>query len=154
MTIGDSLGPEGKRPKLYGVGGWLAFLCVSLVLLTPMAALMRVVGILRNRNGEPFELIFEAVFVVTIAAFAMVTGVGLVQIWRKALRLAKVYLFVNLALGLLDTIALAEVGGFSLAQSVYQNVVITAWIAYLYRSERVRNTYARGTAQEAAEVFR
>lgn len=54
MTIGDSLGPEGKRPELYGIGGWLAFLCVSLVLLTPMAALMRVVGILLNRNGEPF----------------------------------------------------------------------------------------------------
>jgi hypothetical protein len=64
------------------------------------------------------------------------------------------YLFMNLALGLLDTIALAEVGGFSLVQSVYQNVVITAWIAYLYRSERVRNTYSRSTAREAAEVFR
>ena len=160
MTIGDSLGPEGKRPELDGVGGWLAFLCVSLLFLTPISVLWGIVVPLTSLNdGAPLDEIgIDIVAGVAIAAFAIFAGIGLVRLWANAVRIAKWYFFITAGLGLLAvTAVVSEPEVFAPAEVV----IFVCWLGaslagltYLYRSERVRNTYGKNTVRDAAEVFR
>lgn len=160
MTIGDSLGPEGKRPELNGIGGWLAFLCVSLLILTPLRFLMEIVPALLSvdQASANAEMVGGIVAGAVFTGFAVYTGIGLLLIWRNALRTAKWYFFIVTGFGALGAASFvlepqpmtpSEI--MSLASGF---AVSIAWLAYLYRSERVRNTYGKNTIRDAAEVFR
>ena len=154
MTIGDSLGPEGKRSDLEGVHGWLAFLCVSLIFLTPLGALVEI-GTLLTSGTSTENLIGVGLDVVS-SGFAIFVGVSLVQIRSYAVRAAKIFFFITLALDLLAMLSIFEPD--ATPQQVFYIVrttfTTTAWILYLYRSERVRVTYGRTTATNISEVFR
>ena len=153
MTMGDT---RDRNPELQGVGGWLAFLCVSLLLFAPLSAVREIGTTLMDQTMEPYDKALMVALTIAAAGFAVFTGLGLVQVWRKALLIAKVYYFVNLALGLLIGLGalLAEGTAEDAALSVSLTLVSAAWLAYLYRSERVRNTYGKNTVRDAAEVFR
>ena len=56
MTLGDALGPGGKQPELYGIGGWLAFLCVTLLFLTPAAAAIEVTRLFLAFESDPLSM--------------------------------------------------------------------------------------------------
>lgn len=153
MSMGDT---RDRNPELHGVGGWLAFLCVSLVFLTPAAAVIEIAQILLVLDAEPYDRALGIAFDIGMTAFAVVTGIGLIQIWRNAVRLAKTYYFVNLGLGLL--IGLSALLPDSPAQNAILGarlcIISAAWLGYLYRSERVQNTYGKNTVRDAAEVFK
>ena len=158
MTLGDALGPGGKRPELYGIGGWLAFLCVTLLILTPIALLTELVIALTTPGMDPTEKGFIIAVDLVVGAFTVVTGLGLVRMWRNALRIAKWYFFISIGLASLATAAFAlqpeEATASETVSMVRWLIGSGAWLAYLYRSERVRETYAAARADEAAEVFR
>jgi hypothetical protein len=64
-----------RKPELHGVGGWLTFLCVSLLLLTPGGA-----GI--EMLAQNVDLTDKAAIVaadIALGAFSIFTGVGLVR---------------------------------------------------------------------------
>jgi uncharacterized protein DUF2569 len=160
MTLGDSLGPDGRRAELYGIGGWLAFLCVTLLIFTPLGLVFEIAQmvIVSGRAALTPEVIFGMVFGVVITAFAVYTGLGLVQMWRNALRTAKWFFFINVGFG-----ALAFAGFMLEAEGTGPSEFIAvvrwffgsiAWLVYLYRSERVRNTYSQARAEEVSEAFR
>jgi hypothetical protein len=72
MTMGEM---RDRKPELHGVGGWLTFLCVSLLLLTPGGA-----GI--EMLAQNVDLTDKAAIVaadIALGAFSIFTGVGLVR---------------------------------------------------------------------------
>jgi hypothetical protein len=157
MTMGDTR--DGK-PELYGVGGWLAFLCVSLLILTPLGLLLELVQtvLVFNRSAPTPETVFGIAFGIILAAFAVFAGLGLLRIWRNAVRTAKWYFFINAGFGALAfagfMVEPEGTGPSEFIAVVRWFIGSIAWLAYLYRSERVRNTYGQNTARDAAEVFR
>jgi hypothetical protein len=153
MTMGEA---RDSKPELSGVGGWLTFLCVSLVAFVPIVALVQIVIVLGTPGGNTVEQTINVVVYAALGAFAVFAGIGLIQIWPNALRLAKAYLFANLVIGLLNVIALIAFGAdiVSVTRSGYRLLGVLLWLGYLYRSERVRNTYGKNTVRDAAEVFR
>jgi hypothetical protein len=42
----------------------------------------------------------------------------------------------------------------AIVQTAGHIILSAAWLTYLYKSERVRNTYSKAHAESAAEVFR
>src|SRR5262245_43985702 len=101
MTLGDTLGPEGGRPELYGIGGWLAFLCVTLLILTPLALAAELFVTLITPNVGLVEKGFIVAVDLAVGGFTMFTGLGLVRMWRNAVRTAKIYFFVSIGLSIL-----------------------------------------------------
>jgi hypothetical protein len=153
MTMGEM---RDRNPELHGVGGWLAFLCVNLVFLTPAAHIIEITQQLLVSNGEPYDRALGIAFDIGMGAFAVVTGSGLIQVWRNAVRLAKTYYFVNLGLGLLVGLSafLPDGPAQNAILGAWLCIISAAWLGYLYRSERVRSTYGKNTVRDAAEVFR
>jgi hypothetical protein len=149
-----------SKPELYGVGGWLAFLCVLLLILTPAGVLFELVQMMLVAGPDAFtpEVIFGIVFAVTLTAFGVYTGLALLWIWRGAVRTAKWFFFINTGFGALAfagyILEPEGTGPSEFIQVVRLFFGSIAWIAYLYRSERVRNTYGKNTLRDAAEVFR
>jgi len=92
---------------------------------------------------------------IALAGYAIFVGISLSRMRPNALRIAKIFFFVTLALWLLIGASAALVSEVATAiQSARQLIVSTAWLAYLYRSERVRNTYSRARIEEVSEAFR
>ena len=145
-----------RKSELSGVGGWLAFLCVSLLVFTPLSAAREIGGVLMDRSMEPVEKAFAIGFVVVLLGFAVLTGIGLVRLWSRAVVIAKGYYFFSMALGLLILLSamLEDSSPADVLIGVQAIVGSAVWLGYLYRSERVRNTYTRNTVEDAAEVFR
>ena len=153
MTMGDA---RDSKPELYGIGGWLGFLCVSLLLFTPLSAIREIAGVLIDQTMEPVDKTFVIAFVIVALGFAVLAGIGLLRMWRRAVVVAKGYFFFSLATGLLIILSasLGEASAADTAIGVQTIVVSAAWLGYLFRSERVRNTYGKNTVRDAAEVFK
>jgi hypothetical protein len=138
------------RPELRGIGGWLLFLCLTLVVFIPVGAGLEVWGFWRRAlAGQRSEQIAMTVTVIDV----IVVGVGIaagILLYRSrpiGVRLAKLFFAVRLLLGLA-----AMVESPSL-QSVNVIAVCSALLLYLYRSERVKNTYKAASASRISEVF-
>jgi hypothetical protein len=145
-------------PRYRGVGGWLAFLIVSLTLLSPLAL---VSGILQESEywarysaRVPHLLVVNRIsnmIMVGIIAFSVYAGVGLWNEWPKAVRVAKVFLIslfvVSIILPFLPlTVAVPEsVHDKVLDQAWYsvpmQLIYPVVWYSYLTYSRRVAATY-------------
>jgi hypothetical protein len=141
--------PDDRR--LRGVAGWLLFLCITLVFLVPLGAGAEVWGFWQRAfAGATSERIAAMVTVIDV----LVVGVGIaagILMYRTrpiGLRLAKLFFAVRLLLGLASMVE-----GPSL-QAVNVIAVSSAFLVYLYRSERVKNTYAAAAASRISEVFR
>lgn len=98
--MGDT---RDRNPELHGVGGWLAFLCVSLLILTPLGLVFEIAQmvIVSGQAGMTPEIVAGIVVGVLITAFAVYTGLGLVRIWRNAVRTANFFFFINIGFGAL-----------------------------------------------------
>jgi hypothetical protein len=143
--MGDTFGPAGRRPQLRGVSGWLLFLCISLMVLLPL----RVAIFLWTMLTTPGLLrLFLLMSVVALPMLGIVGGVLLYREQVLGLRLVQAYFGAQILLG---AVTLLGGGGvvciFFLAPSA-------AWLAYLFMSERVRNTYFAGPSETAADIFR
>jgi len=144
--MGDTFGPAERRPQLRGVSGWLLFLCINLMVLLPLRVAIVLWTIITTPN------LFHPFLLLTFVALPVIGIVGGVLLYREhvlGLRLAQVFFGVQVLLGLVALIGSSGVSG------VFFLLPSAAWLAYLFRSERVRNTYFKNdTAKHAAEVFR
>jgi len=144
-----------------GVGGWLLFFIVTLVLLKP---LFQCAALLESRSqwGRLYDAypgvrivnsINQAISV-ALACISIFAGLGLLRIWPQAVRVAKVYLGV-LALGTILSLFLPLYAGLPehFNTAIWQHIPVemfkalvypTAWYLYLTKSKRVATTYAPG----------
>ncbi len=136
--------PSTAKP--YGIGGWLAFLCVSLAIITPFVWAASTVSFFNK--GE----VALGVLALLMALFSFIAGLFLWQKDPSAIKLAKAYLLVNIGVSLIISFAgtpgslddphvLGSAIGQSIAVLVLLSIVTAIWWAYLNKSLRVKNTY-------------
>jgi Protein of unknown function (DUF2569) len=142
------------QPKLYGVGGWLAFFCVSLTIFAPIVHLKIAAKAFKNlmypgHLAQSTLLRLDAVFVIYagLAIFSCVCGY---MLWSENPRgpgVTKAYLVIAAAVVIVLYSVLALAGmKIDLFTIVLGRLVYTVcWYAYLSTSVRVRLTY--GVAQ-------
>jgi uncharacterized protein DUF2569 len=140
-----------------GVGGWLLFFCLLLIIVFPATVLYQVRGaidLLRQGVWTEPPLVGRILQVayVGLAAFSFTAGLLLLQKHRSAVTVAKVFLVtvtINaMALYLWNVTAhwstlpydsVIDLAGAILLRPL---VFTFVWYAYLANSKRVRNTYA------------
>jgi hypothetical protein len=149
MTLGDALGPGG-RPELYGVRGWLLFLCIVLMVFLPLRVVLFLWVIVASANDPNFLGLGSLLFILAVLSLGAVAGVLLYRERPLGLILAKIFFAIQLAFA-----AVALIGSLTTRVSTLVEVFASAaWLAYLFRSERVRNTYSNVRAEAVSDVFR
>ena len=137
--------------RLYGVGGWLAFLCVSLTIFAPIFHLSVAAKAFKNLVrptplAQSALLRLDAVFVIYagLAIFSCICGYLLWSENPRGPRVTKSYLVIAAALVITLHSVLALAGmHIDLFRIVLGRLVYTVcWYAYLSTSVRVRQTYA------------
>ena len=147
MTIGDAFGPGERRPQLRGVSGWLLFLCIILLVILPLR-LAALLWALLTMPGLVDPVAFA--IVVGLPLLGIVGGVLLYREHLLGLRLVQVFFGLQVAFGVVGLIA-----GGGAGRGILSVPAAGAWLAYLFLSERVRNTYFENdNPKRAAEVFR
>jgi hypothetical protein len=135
--------PDPNRRE--GVGGWLLVLCALLLVWHPLSlglAASSVLGRLPVR-GLPFALVLTLRLLVT--ALGIAAGLALVARRGAAVALAKTALVASAATDLFVYLTPfypnnrlpGDTAWYVAATFAYHGV----WLAYLFRSSRVRNTY-------------
>ena len=167
MLGGEVIGYSDEE-RLRGVAGWLAFLCIIFLILSPARTLILTwVELARTEREVPgvAELpiwgtikLYSLTFAVIAAGLSIYTGWRLNQVHRpSSVRLAMAMLWLlGPLLVLLDTaiasaafgvpFAMDEQGWGDLARGV---VGASIWTAYLALSRRVKNTYYADEEEEA-----
>jgi hypothetical protein len=146
---------DSARPA--GIGGWLAFLIVWMVVLRPLAGIILLnqlkaaslenPAILENSNWLVNTSSFWIIFLI-VAALSVYAGL---RLWhehsRAAVKMAIIALWIYSPVAAADLlIARAYLEGAvtwaNVATTAASNLAIaTVWTLYLLRSRRVRNTY-------------
>ncbi len=141
----------GSSKQLSGIGGWLLLLCFSLAVGGPLGFLYQTV-VLLERGVTPLSVFISAIML-SIGIFSFVCGLKLWKEDRRAVKLTKTFFYVMMTFSLL--IALA---GFALLMTmptstaknegdplfvagVQAFLIQIAWLLYLHKSVRVKNTY-------------
>jgi hypothetical protein len=151
MTLSDAR--ESRHPELYGVRGWLGFLCLKFMFLSPAVILIQLAMNWRAITAGAEPAIAETIVLAAIG-WGVFIGIRLNQIHPRAIRLAKIYFAIFLALDGLGSISLVfNSQGIRGLSTVSGAVTSALWLAYLYRSERVRNTFAPAAAEKISDVF-
>lgn len=146
------------KKDLRGVGGWLGFLVILLMVLTPLMSLGRMYSEIRqveealggqtNAEWEMLKTIFWSLFFVQMAIL-FVSGYLLNNVFKpSSVRLAIAGLWLaGPVLGLVNILVAASVASIgSVAQEAAGPLFgslfwASIWTAYLCFSKRVRNTY-------------
>lgn len=135
--------------ELYGVGGWLLILCISLTIVVPLTQALIAAKALRNLATArvPIQTVLRLGSVGAIySGLAIFSCIGGVMLWRKrpkGVSVTKGYLLVSavlpISLFLLLHLAGMHVDLFRVIfrRSVYSVV----WYSYLIASRRVKVTY-------------
>jgi hypothetical protein len=138
MTDQEPLTPSG-------VGGWLLVLCVLLLVWQPISLGLVASGLLDRLfiRGVPLALVLGARIVVT--AFGIAAGLALLARRPAAVAMAKASLIASAATDMfvyttryVPTNRLPGDTPIVVAASLAYYAI---WLAYLFRSKRVRNTY-------------
>ena len=136
-----------RKPELSGVGGWLLFLCITLIVLLPLRVTASVWALLTM----PGLGLVEPVLFAMVVGFPLLGIIGGVLLYREqllGLRLVQIFLGLQVAVGTLTLI-----GGGGGRSTILPMLTSAAWLAYTLMSERVRNTYFE-PGEAADEVFR
>jgi hypothetical protein len=146
------------QPPPQGVGGWLLFFCIQVVILGPLLMVGTLVflalGLASQRlllSNAGLYILARATAGAAVSAFGAIAGVYLWMLRPRALRLARVYLVLLalLPLGLLAAASLFPVpAGVKLPAPPVQVPTTLAtvagatfWWLYFSNSRRVRATY-------------
>jgi len=149
MTLGGSLRPDGQPSELYGVRGWLLFLCIVLMVFVPIGVLIELWSVWQRpslTSTARSAAVLTTVIDVAVVGLAIGAGSYLYRMRPIGVRLAQLFFVARLVL------AIAAAVENRSAEAVLAVVVSTAWLIYLFRSERVRLTY--GPESNVSEVFR
>ena len=147
--------------NLYGVGGWLLFLCIILTIIAPVFTVFGLVSTFAMldemnviRNYKEFATI-SSISGSLIVVFGLIAGLFLWNRWSNAVAIAKTYLIFAMANTLVVNILHMVVVKYPHRPEfafVYVGIVIgiivglgiqIAWFAYLCKSKRVAVTYGK-----------
>jgi len=161
-----------RDPNLVGVGGWLLFFVIVLAVLSPLRLVVETAMLV----GEDAELAavfgesFDTIVRFEWALAALIIGV----FWFLAWRLVKVHVWRSVQItiagiwlmgpvaGLAEVAAIAMLADLPMAELsagigvalLQPTVFCIIWTAYLLKSVRVANTYAKpGHVRDVGEVF-
>ena len=142
MTMNEM---RDRQQELRGVGGWLLFLCITLIVLLPLRMAVSVWALLTMPG------LIEPLLFAMVVGFPLLGIGGGVLLYREqllGLRLVQVFLGLQVAFG-----TLTMIGGNAGRSTILPMLTAAAWLAYTLRSERVRNTFSE-PGEAADEVFR
>ncbi len=145
--MGDSASPDSSNPKdaPVGVGGWLAFFLLTMMVFSPLMDLSYL-------GAHPEEIHNPVVWLVILAVHGLGYYAGILMLRRRAkgIRWAKIRLMVGAGVGVLGVVG-SIVGGLAdphatATPSEFMSGLRTIgyaaiWMAYLGQSKRVKNTY-------------
>jgi hypothetical protein len=139
--------PESSQhePRPAGVGGWLLLLCRLLIIVQPLSLAVTAAGALGAVavRGAPVALIL--VLRLLVAALGVAGGRALQARRPGAVALAKAALVVSAATDLFvyttPYFPNNRIPGDTVYYVVASLAYHAAWLLYLVRSRRVRNTY-------------
>ena len=144
----ESSQPEPRRPaprRPAGVGGWLLLLCRLLIIFQPLSVAVTAAGALgaMSVRGAPVALIL--VLRLLVVALGVAAGRALQGRRPGAVALAKVALVMS---AVTDVFVYTtpyfpnnRLPGDTVYYVIASLAYYTAWLMYLWRSSRVRNTY-------------
>lgn len=145
--------------KLTGVGGWLLFLVITLMIIGPLIALLGIYNLQSEfeyalKTSRAAQQLYDRAFAGTVfsIAYSCFVGYQLTTASGKALSIAKWYLILTPILFIGQAYLMLSVTGLP-ASSVdamtkvfvleFSRIVLGSviWYVYLVRSKRVRYTY-------------
>lgn len=133
------------------VGGWLLVICILLTIINPIVTVLSIgflFSVTRYVNVviPTFTVIIMFSFIISIASscFAFYAGYSLWKIKDNALRIMKIYLWTNLAIGimswLISIVSMPQSGNIIL-NLISPIVSFTLYYLYFLYSKRVEGTY-------------
>jgi hypothetical protein len=127
-----------------------------LLVVSPIQMALLLFVAVRSTARATDALITYTMLLGMVAYHGLGTVAGFLLYREKpiGLRLAKFWCGVSIAFALIVVASVFLSGEIVGAALLLLVGIPTAWLIYLYRSERVRNTYSENTAAEAAKVFR
>jgi hypothetical protein len=147
---------QGAIP-LFGIRGWLMFFCIVIVVVAPVQSTYALVKALVGVSHVHWHLntlivlgLTELVAGALVTAYGVYAGVRLLWIRPDAVRTARRFLVLRLALTLLSAVvpflvvrslstrALLDLVGKPTVQGL---IFVAIWYSYLELSKRVRQTY-------------
>jgi len=161
-----------RDPNLVGVGGWLLFFVIVLAVLSPLRLVVETAMLV----GEDAEMAavfgdsFDTIILFEWALAALIIGV----FWFLAWRLVKVHVWRSVQIAIAGIWLMGPVAGLAEVALIATMIEVPAgdlsgvifmallqptvfciiWTAYLLKSERVANTYAKpGHVRDVGEVF-
>jgi len=147
---------EQPKKRLKGIGGWLLFFCLTLIIFNPLALLSNVMGYGEvskyfNQLPEVKTLVLvDLAISITLTIFSIITGILLLQLRQNAVKIAKILLLTLLLyviiIYLLQYILLpSDITQVAVKHSIMyavRNIVyFIIWYSYLNVSKRVKNTF-------------
>lgn len=156
--------PSQNPSTLLGIGGWLMLLAILQALspLRTLADLANSAEGYRQLMTQPNGAVAAYGEIALNLAFLALQATVLVSMLRRDYRFPRLFLYQWLAiplLSILDTLWISSIMGVpasqvlvgqALAGLLASFVVTGLWVAYVYRSVRVRNTFTRETASGQA----
>ncbi len=123
--------------KHKGVGGWLLFLCLSLVIFSP---LLMIRDLYSAKGMNPFLFLIN----VALLIFSVYAGIGLWKIRKGAVKIALIYLNVLVLLAFFSLIYSMVKGTYVYYSGMLSPFVYSIiWTSYLIKSKRVKATYGK-----------
>lgn len=151
--VGDETKQVDARYK--GVGGWLLFFCLSLVVLSPLIAVIGVIlnYELLNSYGDRLMtwLTIDSIIDVALAVFSIYGGIMLWKVKPNAVRTAMIFLGFLICCNLFKLILLdvfnsvlpsmLQGSGEALRRLFSSFIFSAVWFLYLVFSKRVKATF-------------
>jgi hypothetical protein len=138
------MGQEGQD-RQEGIAGWLLMLCLLLIVWQPISFGLVASGLLNRLaiRGWPFALVLTLRVVVT--AFGIAAGLALLGRHPAAVAMAAASLVASAATDVFvyttSYLPNNRVPGDTTIVVAASLAYHAVWLAYLFRSKRVRNTY-------------
>ncbi|BCG94447.1 DUF2569 family protein [Mesorhizobium sp. 131-2-1] len=164
FAIRSAAKPAEKPAALVGFGGWLLLLAIGQT-LSPLRSLVELGS--SSEGYQQLMLLPNGPLTVygeigLLLVFLLLQVVVLVAMWRRSPRFKQLFLYQWMAIPvvfILDTVWVSIVLGAPMSQVLTGDAVATPilsfvltgiWVAYVYKSVRVRNTF--GGAAASTEV--
>jgi hypothetical protein len=149
---GTPLVGNAEREEYDGLGGWLGLFVFGLLVATPLSALIDLLDAVGS-SRERWTALSETLLAGTICAYGIFVGVQLTRRTGDALRHARVYLILSLAVWGIRYLLRDGPGEPSNTQmlkswALYGVPYTWVWLAYFRRSRRVFITYGGDALRE------
>jgi len=167
FAVRSAAKPSQNSAALVGFGGWLMLLAIGQT-LSPLRSLAQL-----GSSTEDYQKLMMlpngtlAAYgeIALLLAFVVLQGVVLVAMFRRSSRFKQLFLVQWIAIPVvfvLDAVWISAVLGAPMSQVLAGDALVTPivsfvltgiWVAYVYKSIRVRNTFEGDTAATDAATF-